>query len=319
MTPNVFLLLGKSQNQKSEFLETFLRQQSIAAEDVSRFAAKTADISQIVQDLETPSLFAAKRAFYFDDIDLWSAGALKSITQGAKACSDSIFFASLKTSFSNKALDELNPTTKVFWPRSSADLTSTIERRAQELSIPIEQEAVRLLVDLCDGDEESSLSALPLLQQLPTTPGQKIGPKAILELLWDSRKETVFTIFEALCSDSGESLRGKLDRFTQSLANAGESLAVFKGLTWQLRTALKLSYAIKEGTQESFYRASGLSSKYRRAPYLALCQSASADAIAQILRVTYKFSEKARVTQQPYMTQVLWPLYFHKILQIKNS
>ena len=140
-----------------------------------------------------------------------------------------------------KALDKIAPCI-TYWPIAKEQLPQWILDRAKQKKLALTTDAARLLCDYVEGNLSAAAQLIEKLELL--NPPSPIHPQAVLTLLADESRFTVFDVAESMLG--GDSKRA-LHQLQQLKADGTESLLVLWAITRELRLLNTLFGARKQG------------------------------------------------------------------------
>lgn len=269
---NIWLLLGPEigiKRQKINTIISHIKTSTQSKEEVEtiKFFASDTETKTIAYEIQTQSLFATIRIICIEQIDMWVTSDIKTIAEAIKSKdpNTTIIFCSDSTKVSvilEKTIPQSNKI--IFWHLSEKDYYTHIRKKATQMHITIQEDAVESLVYLA---ADSTLELDNLLEQISifktksneditkidpslnenksTTPNNAIIEKKDIEK-WISyhKQETVFKIVEEIALSKYEAAFLVLDSLLHSGSSPSQLIA---GITFQIKNALRLKQRIDAG------------------------------------------------------------------------
>lgn len=133
---------------------------------------------------------------------------------------------------------------KIFWEMFDNKKRAWVRDYFQKSGLSVTADAVEMLLELVENDTQDLRRECEKLV-LFFGSGATIDAEKIEELIYHSKDENVFTLFERL---AGRDLEGSLEVLhAMRLSGGGDPVQTMGGLTWQLRRLMSYAYLIDEG------------------------------------------------------------------------
>lgn len=312
----VHLLLGPEEGQKKAHIKS-LREQLVKTlgeepEDY-RFYPDEKDLSEIISLISNGSLFAPHRFVQLYNADAYKGNQQKALIAYLKKPADdaTLVLVSDKNSV-DKKLDSAVPKSgkKVFWELFDRDKKSWVLQYFRERKMTIDADAVDDLLEMVENNTEELKKACSVLY-FYFSEGSEIGPDDVDRILYHSKEETVFTLFDKIAL---RDLEGALDIYAKiRLSAGGEMVQLLGGLLWQVRKLLDTALLLESGMnpQQAFTKLK-IFGKKRQSLFLSGTRSYSSRELQRAVTLIAEYDGKARSVrkemQAPMMDLFLYEL-----------
>ncbi len=308
--------MGPEEGQKKAHIEALRAQltKDLGEEPENyRFYPDERDISEVLSIVANGSLFAPHRFVLLLDVDAYKGNQQKSLIEyiASPAGDATLVLVTDKTSV-DKKLDSAVPKggKKVFWELFERDKKSWVFQFFRERRMTIEAEAVDDLLEMVENNTEELKKACSVLN-FYFAEGAVIGTDDVDRILYHSKEESVFTLFDKI---TGRDLEGALDVYAKiRLSSGGDMVQILGGLTWQIRKLLDLALLLEGGTgPNQAFAELKLFGKKRQAQFLAGTRKFSSAELQRAVSLLAEFDGKARSVkkemQEPMMDIFLFEL-----------
>jgi DNA polymerase III subunit delta len=312
----VYLLLGPEEGQKKAYI-TSLRDQLVKElgeepEDY-RFYPDEKDLSEVISIISNGSLFSPHRFVQLLSVDSYKGNQQKALIEYIKKPADdaTLVLVSGKNSV-DKKLDGVVPKEgkKVFWELFERDKKSWVIQYFREKGMTIDAEAVDSLLEMVENNTEELKKACSVLF-FYFQEGAQIGTEDVDRILYHSKEETVFTLFDKIAA---RDLEGALEIYAKiRLSAGGEMVQLLGGLLWQIRKLLDAALLLEGGMnpQQAFTKLK-IFGKKRQALFLTGTRSYSSRELQRGVALIAEYDGKARSSrkemQAPMMDIFLYEL-----------
>ncbi|MDC7218353.1 MAG: DNA polymerase III subunit delta [Spirochaetales bacterium] len=312
----IHLLLGPEEGQKKAHIKSLRDKlvQSLGEEPEDyRFYPDEKDLSEIISLISNGSLFAPHRFVQLYNVEAYKGNQQKALIEYIKKPAEdaTLVLVSEKNSV-DKKLDSVVPKAgkKVFWELFERDKKSWVFQYFRERKMLIEPEAVDDLLEMVENNTEEMKKACSLLF-FYFKEGAEITTDDIDRILYHSKEETVFTLFDKIAL---RDLEGALDIYAKiRLAAGGDMVQLLGGLLWQIKKLLEVALLLEGGMnpQQAFTQLKVFGKK-RQALFLSGTRSYSAGELQRAVALIAEYDGKARSSrkemQGPMMDLFLYQL-----------
>lgn len=255
MNPDLYLLLGPEIGEKRLFIDKTIQALTTKlgnAPDIKRFYPGEKDIREILGEISNGSLFSDHRVFILERVDEYTrANQINPLVDMLKNPPDqiSLILTSDKNSVDRKITAAIPKDRKQnFWEMFEGAKKSWIQSYFRQRKINIHQDALEELLDMVDNNTAEMRNACETLM-FYFAEGQIITSDDIDRILYHSKEENVFTLFDKIAS---RDLEGALEVFGKiRLSQQSEGVQLMAGLLWQIRLLLSLSLLADQGYNDS--------------------------------------------------------------------
>ena len=273
----VFLLLGPERGDKSRFIKDITRR--ISKEygeppEVHRIYAFDAQLPDLLSLLRNGSLFAQHRLVILNDVDqIKKKDELALLLDYIKSPSPA---STLLLVSDSPAINSVSRSVvkavakgaqKIFWEMFENRKLGWIRSYFDKRDIRIDTEAGRFLLEMIENntsDLEQECEKLAFF----FGPGTELQVDTISQYIYQSREESVFTLFERMAGRNFTASQETLNNIL--LSRSADPSSLMGGLLWQIRKLIDLKRLLKQNysPEEAFTRID-IRGKKRRSMYLA--------------------------------------------------
>ena len=297
----MYLLLGPENGEKDEFIRQLrltIAKQSGEPPEEHRYYPFDADYTEIVAILRNNALFSNHRFVLLNQADEIKKKA--DIDALISYCSAPVEDATLVlvsdefTSRINKRLRDAvsSKNTKIFYELFENKKRSLIIDYFSKAGVKIEIEAVNLLLELVENDTRDLKRECERLLLL-TSESQTITADHVDELVYHSKEENVFTLFDHM---AGGDFPGSLDALQNlRLSGKAEPSQILGGLVYQFRRLLSVKgYVSRRLSYEEALKKANIRGKKNGRTYTDACRRYSTEDIENILALISDYEEEFR-------------------------
>ena len=296
----LYLLLGPEEGEKDEYLRKLLAQvarQSGGPPEVQRYYPFEADLSQALAVLANGSLFASFRVAILHnaeelktkrDVDLLAGYAEHPNPDTA------LVLLSAEVGRMDKRIEKLVAKERkvIFWELFESQKQGWVNAFFRSRGMSIEPQAVEYLLDMVENNTRE-LQAICERLALFFGKGARVGYAEVERLLYHSKEENGFTLFEQLAA---RDLLGSLEVLAKILlsrdADAVQLLGVLAGQARKLLLFQRLLLA-NYGAAEAAERAE-VRGKRQQQTFAEAARRYSQEELARLIRLTALFDYRAR-------------------------
>ena len=292
------MLLGPEEGQKKAYIGQI--RERLAKElgeepEHYRFYPDEKDLSEVISIITNGSLFSPHRLVQLMNVDAYKGNQQKSLIQYlARPVEEvTLIMVSEKNSV-DKKLDNAVPKSgkKIFWELFERDRKSWVLQFFREKRISIDGDAVDDLLEMVESNTEELKKACSLLNfYFPE--GSVIGSDDVDRILYHSKEESVFTLFDKIAA---RDLEGALDSYAKiRLSAAGEMVQILGGLLWQIKKLLDTAHLLEGGMnpQQAFSQLK-IFGKKRQALFLRGTRNYSSADLQRAVALIADYDSRAR-------------------------
>jgi DNA polymerase-3 subunit delta len=295
-----YLLLGPEAGEKEAFLHRLLERigkESGGPPEVQRYYPFEGDLTEAMAALANGSLFSRHRVLLLNqaeeltrkrELDLLAAYCAR------PAPDSTLVLLSDEVARVDPRLERLVPRDNkvIFWELFENQKQGWIMNFFRSRSIQVESQAVEFLLDMVDNDTLTLAGTCEKLA-LFFGPGSRLGYDEVEKILFHSKEENVFTLFEKLAS---RDFPAGLEVLAQILlARESEAVQLLAGLTGQYRKllAMKRLLAASYSAEEAAQRLAMRSKRVQRI-YAEGCRRYGLSELESIMRLSARFDLRLR-------------------------
>jgi DNA polymerase III subunit delta len=297
---SLYLLLGPEEGEKDAFVERLIQRISKAigqAPEIHRFYSFDSEIPEVLAVLRNGSLFSSYRVVLLRnaelltkkrDLDQLSAYAANPADQS------SLVMFTEEIGRIGKSLEKLVPRENkvIFWELFENQKMGWIGSFFKKREIRIDPRAVTLLLEMVENNTKELKDTCEKLS-IFFGKGSEIGYADVEKILYHSKDENVFTLFDRIASrdlDSSLEVLAKL-----LLSREADAVSLLAGLLFQVRRLkdLKLLMEKRYSYEEAFAR-SRITSKRMQKTYSAALQRYTLGELQAIIRLIARFDYRVR-------------------------
>ncbi len=288
MPPGVYLLLGPENGQKDDFVDQLREKITTGSGDSPeeyRFYPFNADYAAVVAILRNNALFSTHRLVILSDAhEIKRAADIDILTGYCRRPVEDATLVMLSDQYRvEKKLSDTVPKSniKIFWELFENKKQTWIIEYFKKAGFAVETEAVNLLLELVENDTRDlkrECERLVLFMKGRDT----ITADEVDELIYHSKEESVFTLFDHLAAGD---FQGSLD-ILQSLTLSGtaDPAQILGGLAWQFRRLLSVKwYVNNRHSYEEALKKANIRGKKNGQTYSQACRIYSTEELDGIL------------------------------------
>lgn len=239
----VYLLLGPELGQKDQFIRQLIAR---GAPETHRFYAFDTEVGEVLSILRNETLFSSYRLVIFNNAELIKgARDLQLMLEylAHPAAHATLILASDTVQGVNKRLQKAIPDRNriTFWELFPNQKMGWIRNFFKQADMEIEQEAVSFLLDMV---ENNTLQLRATCEKLAVFfgAGATVKLKDIEELIYHSKEENVFSLFEKVCLRDFDSVLEVSQ--TILLSRESEPVQLLGGLYFQFQRLMSFKRLI---------------------------------------------------------------------------
>jgi DNA polymerase-3 subunit delta len=295
-----YLLLGPEAGEKEAFLRRLLERiakDSGGPPEVQRYYPFEGELAEALAALANGSLFAGHRVLLLNNAE--TLNRKRELDLLAEYCAhpapgSTLVLLSDEVARVDPRLERLVPRENkvIFWELFENQKQGWIVNFFRGKSIQIEPQAVEFLLDMVDNDTRTLAGTCEKLA-LFFGPGSRLGYDEVEKILFHSKEENVFTLFEKLAS---RDFPAGLEVLAQILlARESEAVQLLAGLAAQYRKllAMKRLLAASYSAEEAASRLEIRSKRVQRI-YAEGCRRYGLSELEGILRLSARFDLRLR-------------------------
>lgn len=324
MSIPLWLFSGPEIGERNAALDTIkaAAQKKHGVLDTHIFYAGDADISAVIDILQTGSLFANARFVILRNAEVLKRKediqALTQWVQGAEH-TDEAFLILISDEISiDKKIEALVPKDhkKIFWELFENKKHEWIHRFFSRLHINITPEAAETLLELVDNNTEALKTACNHIS-LFLTAGATLNADEVEQMMAHNKEETVFSLFDALVKGNFEYAVGIHQKLI--LSKETSSIQIIAGLTYCFRRLKDWHTLAEKGTLDDFsLKKMGFTSKKSIEQYRKAGTQWSSSAVLHIIALLTQTDIQLRTIGQE-MRDVLMERCLYAIIYKKGS
>ena len=297
---SLYLLLGPEEGEKDAFVEQLIQRISKTigqAPEIHRFYSFDSEIPEVLAVLRNGSLFSPYRMVLLRNAELLTKGSdLDQLSAYAAhpAQQSSLVMFSEEIGRIGKRLEKLVPRENkvIFWELFENQKTGWILNFFQKRKIRIEPQAVTLLLEMVENNTKELKDTCEKLSIFFGT-GSEIGYADVEKILYHSKDENVFTLFDRIAArdlDASLEVLAKL-----LLSREADAVSLLAGLLFQVRRlkSLKLLIEKRYSYEEAFAR-SKIAGKRMQKTYSAAVQHYTLGELQAIIQLIARFDYRVR-------------------------
>ena len=319
----VYLLLGPENGQKQEFLDQIRKKLTGAAgekpEEYRYYPFKT-EFQEVVSTLRNTSLFSKHRMVLLNHAhEVKNRADCEIIAEYIQKPANDATLILLSDQYQiDKRIDSAVPKDrrKVFWELFDNQKRSWITSFFRSVGITITPEAVELLLELVENDTHELKQVCDRLA-LFLKDEEFLTEENVEELVYHSKEESVFSLFEKIASGN---LLASLE-ILQSLELSGlaEPSQLLGGLLWQFRKLLAARRMVDSRySLEDAYRKLNIRSKKNQRVYAAACETYATSQLESILSLFSEYETQLR-SNSGNIQDIYLKLFLYDIVMKKGD
>lgn len=297
---SLYLLLGPEEGEKDAFVERLIGRISKAigqAPEIHRFYSFDSEVPEVLSALRNGALFSPYRVVLLRNVELLNRKKdLDQLTQYAAhpASQSSLVMLSEEIGRIDKRLEKLVPRDNkvIFWELFENQKTGWILNFFKKRNIRINPEAVAFLLEMVENNTRELKDTCEKLS-IFFGEGSEIGYADVEKILYHSKDENVFTLFDKI---AGRDLDGSLEVLAKLLlSREADPVGLLAGLLHQLRRlkSLKLLVEKRYSYEEAFSRVR-ITGKRMQKIYSAATQRYTLPELQAIVQLIARFDYRVR-------------------------
>ena len=297
---SLYLLLGPEEGEKDAFVERLIQRISNAigqAPEIHRFYSFDSEIPEVLAVLRNGSLFSPYRVVLLRNAELLTKNSdldQLSAYAGNPADQSSLVMFSEEIGRIGKRLEKLVPRENkvIFWELFENQKVGWILNFFKKRNIRIDPQAVTLLLEMVENNTKELKDTCEKLS-IFFGEGSEIGYANVEKILYHSKDENVFTLFDRIAArdlDASLEVLAKL-----LLSREADAVGLLGGLLFQVRRLkdLKLLTEKRYSYEEAFAR-SKITGKRMQKTYSAALQRYSLGELQAIIQLIARFDYRVR-------------------------
>jgi DNA polymerase-3 subunit delta len=297
---SLYLLLGPEEGEKDAFVERLIQKISKAIgqpPEIHRFYSFDSDVPEVLSILRNGALFSPYRVVLLRNAELLNKKSdLDQLSAYAAhpAADSSLVMFSEEIGRINKRLERLVPRENkvIFWELFENQKTGWILNFFKKRNIRIDPEAVTLLLEMVENNTKELRETCEKLS-IFFGKGSEIGYADVEKILYHSKDENVFTLFDRI---AGRDLDASLEVLAKLLlSREADPVALLAGLLYQVRRLKDLKLLIeKRYSYEEAFARSKITSKRMQKTYFTAVQRYSLQELQAIIQLIARFDYRVR-------------------------
>ncbi|MAG14129.1 MAG: DNA polymerase III subunit delta [Spirochaetales bacterium] len=321
--PGVYLLLGPENGQKQEFIDQLTKK--IASEsgekpEEYRYYPFKLEFLDVVSTLRNTSLFAAHRIVFLNQVhDVKNKTDCEILSEYCKRpVSDATLIMLSDLYQIDKRLDSVVPKEqkRVFWELFENQKQSWISNYFRSAGITITAEAVDLLLEHVENNTQELKQVCERLA-LFLKDEKTISEDLVEDLVYHSREENVFTLFDRIAQGSFSSSLEILQNLRHS--GATDPSQLLGGLLWQFRRLLTVRRMIDARySLDDAYRKLKIRGKKNQRVYAVACDVYTAGQLERIFTLFSEYETQLR-SNSGNMQDIYLKLFLYDVVLKKGT
>jgi len=323
MTPDLHLLLGPEIGEKRLFIEKIIEGLTAKlghAPETKRFYPGEKDIREILGEISNGALFADYRVFILERVDEYTrVNQINPLVDMLKNPPDkiSLILTSDKNSVDRKITAAVpKDRKKNFWEMFEGAKKSWIQSYFRQRKIQIHQDALEELLDMVDNNTTEMRNACETLM-FYFAEGQMITSEDIDRILYHSKEENVFTLFDKIAY---RDLEGALEVFGKiRLSQQAEGVQLMAGLLWQIKILLSLSLLTDQGYNDSeCWSRLKIQGKKRQKLYAAANQRFSSRELQRAVSLIAEYDKELRSIRKEMQDRIM-EVFLYRLIKSSTN
>jgi DNA polymerase-3 subunit delta len=297
---SLYLLLGPEEGEKDSFVERLIRRISKTigqAPEVHRFYSFDSEVPEVLAALRNGALFSPYRLALLRNVELVTGKKdLEQISQYAAkpAPKSTLVMLSEEIGRIDKRLEKLVPKENkvIFWELFENQKMGWILNYFKKRNIRIDPQAAAFLLEMVENNTKELKDTCEKLS-IFFGEGSEIGYADVEKILYHSKDENVFTLFDKIAVRDLDAALEVLAKLL--LSREADAVGLLAGILLQIRRlkSLKLLLEKRYSHQEAFSRAK-ITSKRMQRVYANAAQRYSLPEIQSITRLIARFDYRVR-------------------------
>jgi DNA polymerase-3 subunit delta len=314
----VHLLLGPEEGKKKTHiakLRDTVKKECGEEPEFYRFYPDEKDISEVISLIANGSLFSPHRFLILYNVDEYKGNQLKYLVEYLKKPVDgaTLVLVSSKNSVDKKIDSSVNKSAKiVFWELFERDKKSWVNQFFREKKMTLDPEALDDLLEMVENNTEELKRACEMLN-FYFSEGAHIGSEDVDHILYHSKEESVFTLFDKIAA---RDLEGALDIYSKlRLAAQGEIVQLLGGLLWQIRKLLETALLLEAGINpDQAFRSLKIFGKKRQDLFLSGTRNYSSSELQQGVTLIAEYDREARSVKKEIQPAMM-DLFLYRLMK----
>jgi len=297
---SLYLLLGPEEGEKDAFIERLIGRISKAIgqdPEIHRFYSFDSEVPEVLSVLRNGALFSPYRVVLLRNVELLTRKRdLDQLSQYAlnPAAQSTLVMFSEEIGRIDKRLEKLVPRDNkvIFWELFENQKMGWILNFFNKRNIRIDTQAASFLLEMVENNTKELKDTCEKLS-IFFGEGREIGYADVENILYHSKDENVFTLFDKI---AGRDLDASLEVLAKLLlSRESDPVALLAGLLFQVRRLKDLKSLIEKrySSQEAFARIR-ITSKRMQKIYSAALQHYTLQELQAIVQLIARFDYRVR-------------------------
>jgi DNA polymerase III subunit delta len=318
----VHLLLGPEEGEKATFVASLIQavaKKSGARPDVLRYYPTEGNLAAFLGGLQTGDLFASSRVAILADVDQLGKADAEALGAYLASPPPDVTLLLLSSASSLSPRDPASRVTrlvpeanrKVFWELFQGQKMGWVTRFFAGREMTIDKAAAEYLIDVVESNTRDLRAECEKLAVVHG-PGTAVALETVEQLVYHSKEENAFTLFDRLASRALEPSLEVLQKIL--LSPPAEGTVVLGGLLMQFRRLLDLKLSVEEGLSvDAAIERANIRGKRNQQSFRTAHQSYALDEVRAIIRLTADCDASLRSLRQE-MQGLLLSLYLYQVV-----
>ena len=316
----VYLLLGPEQGEKEIFVKKIIKniKNKLKSEpEVSTYYPFDTQMIDIVSQLQNGSLFSSYKVVIVNNVhEVKQQREIDILVNYCKEPSPdtTLFLISSSIKDVSKKLEKVVPkdSKKIFWELFESRKAEWIRRFFHQKKMSIEPDAVKLLIDMIEGNtkdfkQECSKLAMFFGENVVLTSDN------IEKYVYHSKEENVFTLFEYMAERNFSSCLEVLYKIL--LSKESEPVRILSGLLWQIRRLHLLKRLLNNNySMDEAFKKVALRNKKGKDTYSIASKNYSLKEIEGLVMLVADYDNKIRSYKTEMHMQLLQLFLYHAVV-----
>ena len=315
---SVHALLGPENGQKMDFLAALRKQIQVETKEPPeehRIYPDKIDGSDLASLLQNASLFARHKLVVLSEAqELKRKAEIDPLVEYLEHPNPDATLVFLSDGYSlDRRLEKAVPKSrrKVFWELFENQKRDWLRKYFRQQKISLDPDAAELILDMVDNDTQDLRRECEKLA-VYFGPDTTIDEDAVEQLIYHSKEENVFTLFERIVSRDFEASLETLQ--TILLAGGGDSVQLMGGLLWQFRRLLGLArLQQRQYGMEDAYRHLKIRGKKNQKTYALGARNYSANDLEKVITLIAEYEAQLRSVRGE-MQKILVQLFLFQVV-----
>jgi DNA polymerase-3 subunit delta len=318
---SLYLLLGPEEGEKDAFVERLIGRISKTigqAPEIHRFYSFDSEVTEVLSVLRNGALFSPYRVVLLRNVELLNRKTdLDQLGAYAAhpASQSSLVMFSEEIGRIDKRLEKLVPKENkvIFWELFQNQKTGWILNYFKKRNIRIDPQAVSFLLEMVENNTKELKDTCEKLS-IFFGEGGEIGYADVEKILYHSKDENVFTLFDKI---AGRDLEASLEVLAKLLlSREADPVGLLAGLLFQVRRlkSLKLLVEKRYSHEEAFLRAK-ITGKRVQKIYSVALQHYTLQELQWIIRLIARFDYRVRSLSAALHSNLLQLFLYYLIVR----